>query len=62
MSRKSIASTPDEAFEFAFRPSESLLHGFALIETHAHLRQGRLRINLLAIFGGAGDAEIDSVW
>ncbi len=36
--RESIASAPDEAFEFAFRPSESLLHRFALVETHTHLR------------------------
>jgi hypothetical protein len=29
LARESIASAPQEAFEFAFRPSESLLHRFA---------------------------------
>src|SRR5476649_397634 len=31
---KSPALAPHEAFEFAFRPGQRLLHGFALVEAH----------------------------
>ena len=41
------ASTAHEAFELAFRPGQRLLHGFTLVETHAHLGQRGLRVDLL---------------
>src|ERR1700737_1668450 len=46
--RESTASGPHEAFELAFRPGQRLLHGFALVEAHAHLGQGALGVDLLS--------------
>src|ERR1700730_4026841 len=44
---KSSASAPHVAFALAFRPSERLLHRFALMVSQAHLGQDGLRIDLL---------------
>src|SRR5580704_16029525 len=45
---ESFGLTPHEAFELTFRPCERVLHGFALVEAHAHLGQRRLDIDLLS--------------
>jgi len=50
-----------KAFQLAFGPGQRLLHGFALVEAHAHLGQCGLRVDLLGYLGGAGEAEIDRI-
>ena len=58
--RQCCASGAHEAFALALGPGEHVLHRLALEQAHDHLGLHALRVDLMAIFGGAGAAATDS--